>query len=112
MALIDADGTPNKANLGANAVLAVSLATAKAAAISAGLPLYRYLGGDDASLLPTPMCNVLNGGAHAENSTDFQEFMLVPVGAPTFREGGAMVVRGLPRPAWPAQRARPVHERR
>ena len=86
-ALIDADGTPNKANLGANAVLAISLATAKAAAASAGLPLYRYLGGDDASLLPTPMCNVLNGGAHAENSTDFQEFMIVPVGAPTFREG-------------------------
>ncbi len=86
-ALIDADGTPNKANLGANAVLAVSLATAKAAAASAGLPLYRYLGGDDTDLLPTPMCNVLNGGAHAENSTDFQEFMIVPVGAPTFREG-------------------------
>ena len=86
-ALIEADGTPNKANLGANAVLAVSLATAKAAAVSARLPLYRYLGGDDARLLPTPMCNVLNGGAHAENSTDFQEFMIVPVGAPTFREG-------------------------
>ena len=90
-ALIEADGTPNKANLGANAVLAVSLATAKAAAVSARLPLYRYLGGylggADARLLPTPMCNVLNGGAHAENSTDFQEFMIVPVGAPTFREG-------------------------
>ena len=90
-ALIEADGTPNKAKLGANAVLAVSLATAKAAAVSARLPLYRYLGsylGDaDARLLPTPMCNVLNGGAHAEHSTDFQEFMIVPVGAPTFREG-------------------------
>ncbi len=90
-ALIEADGTPNKASLGANAVLAVSLATAKAAAVSAGLPLYRYLGsylGDaDARLLPTPMCNVLNGGAHAEHSTDFQEFMIVPTGAPTFREG-------------------------
>ena len=90
-ALIEADGTPNKARLGANAVLAVSLATAKAAAVSARLPLYRYLGGylggADARLLPTPMCNVLNGGAHAENSTDFQEFMIVPVGAPTFREG-------------------------
>ena len=90
-ALIEADGTPNKAKLGANAVLAVSLATAKAAAVSARLPLYRYLGGylggADARLLPTPMCNVLNGGAHAENSTDFQEFMIVPVGAPTFREG-------------------------
>ena len=86
-ALIEADGTPNKANLGANAILAVSLATAKAAAASSRQPLYRYLGGAGARLLPTPMCNVLNGGAHAANSTDFQEFMIVPVGAPTFREG-------------------------
>ena len=86
-ALIEADGTPNKANLGANAILAVSLATAKAAAASARQPLYRYLGGAGARLLPTPMCNVLNGGAHAANSTDFQEFMIVPLGAPTFREG-------------------------
>ncbi|MEX2372516.1 MAG: phosphopyruvate hydratase, partial [Dehalococcoidia bacterium] len=86
-ALIEADGTPNKARMGANAILGVSLAVAKAAAESTRQPLYRYLGGVDARVMPVPMCNVLNGGAHATNSTDFQEFMLVPVGAPTFREG-------------------------
>ena len=86
-AMIEADGTPNKARLGANAILAVSLATAKAAANSAQQPLYRYLGGADARMLPVPMANILNGGAHAANSTDFQEFMVMPVGAPTFREG-------------------------
>jgi enolase len=86
-AMIEADATPNKARLGANAILAVSLAVAKAAADSTGQPLYRYLGGVDARVMPVPMCNVLNGGAHATNSTDFQEFMLMPVGAPTFREG-------------------------
>ncbi len=86
-ALVEADGTPNKARLGANAILGVSLATAKAAAAALEQPLYRYLGGVDARVMPVPMCNVLNGGAHATNSTDFQEFMLVPVGAPTFREG-------------------------
>ena len=85
--MIDEDATPNKARLGANAILGVSLAVAKAAALSTGQPLYRYLGGVDARVLPVPMCNVLNGGAHAADSTDFQEFMLVPVGAPTFREG-------------------------
>ena len=85
--LIEADGTPNKARLGANAILAVSLAVAKAAAASAHEPLYRYLGGADARTLPVPLCNVLNGGAHAAGSTDFQEFMVVPLGAPTFREG-------------------------
>ncbi len=85
-ALIEMDGTPNKARLGANALLAVSLATAKAAAASSGQPLYRYLGGADARLLPVPLCNVLNGGAHAAGSTDFQEFMIVPLGAPTFSE--------------------------
>ncbi len=84
--MIDADGTPNKARLGANAILACSLAVAKAAAAATGQPLYRYLGGVDARVLPVPMCNVLNGGAHAANSTDFQEFMLVPVGARTYRE--------------------------
>ena len=85
--LVDEDGTPNKGRLGANAILGVSLATAKAAAIATDQPLYRYLGGVDARLLPVPMCNVLNGGAHAANSTDFQEFMIVPIGAPSFRDG-------------------------
>ncbi|MQC48361.1 MAG: phosphopyruvate hydratase [Chloroflexi bacterium] len=91
-AMIEVDGTPNKARLGANALLGVSLAVAKAAAESTGQPLYRYLGGVDARVMPVPMCNVLNGGAHATNSTDFQEFMLMPVGAPTFREGLRWVV--------------------
>ncbi|MGA7712951.1 MAG: phosphopyruvate hydratase [Rhizomicrobium sp.] len=80
------DGTPNKARLGANAILGVSLATAKAAAEAANLPLYRYVGGAKANLLPVPMMNVLNGGMHADNPIDFQEFMIVPVGAPTFKE--------------------------
>ena len=86
-ALIEADGSPGKARLGANAVLAVSLAAAHAAAAASGLPLYRWLGGEDARLLPTPLCNVLNGGAHAADSTDFQEFMIAPVGAPSFADG-------------------------
>ena len=86
-ALIEADGTPNKVRLGANAILGVSLAVAKAAAESTGQPLFRYLGGAGARVMPVPMCNVLNGGAHATNSTDFQEFMLMPVGALTYREG-------------------------
>ena len=90
--MIEEDGTPNKARLGANAILGVSLAVAKAAAESTGQPLYRYLGGVDARVLPVPMCNVLNGGVHASDSTDFQEFMIVPVGAPTFREGVRWVV--------------------
>ncbi|MSQ36422.1 MAG: phosphopyruvate hydratase, partial [Dehalococcoidia bacterium] len=84
--LIEADGTPSKRRLGANALLAVSLAAAKASAQSAGEPLFRYLGGVNARVLPVPLCNVLNGGAHAANSTDFQEFMIVPLGAPTYRE--------------------------
>ena len=84
--LIELDGTPNKSRLGANAVLAVSLAVAKAAAQSAGMPLYRYLGGAHAHVLPVPMMNIMNGGKHATNSTDFQEFMIMPVGAPTFSE--------------------------
>ncbi|HWD26057.1 MAG TPA: phosphopyruvate hydratase [Rhizomicrobium sp.] len=80
------DGTPNKARLGANAILGVSLAVAKAAAGAAGLPLYRYVGGAKANTLPVPMMNIINGGAHADNPIDFQEFMIMPVGAPTFRE--------------------------
>ncbi len=85
-ALIDLDGTPNKGNLGANAILGVSLAVAKAAAQEAGLPLYRYLGGVNANTLPVPMMNILNGGSHADNSIDFQEFMVMPANAPTFSE--------------------------
>ena len=85
-AMIALDTDKNKKNIGANAILAVSLATAKAAAASLGLPLYRYLGGPLANLLPVPLMNVINGGAHADNNVDFQEFMIVPVGAPTFRE--------------------------
>jgi len=86
-ALIDLDGTANKGQLGANAILGVSLATAKAAAAAGGMPLYRYLGGAEANLLPVPMMNILNGGAHADNGIDFQEFMVMPVGAPSFAEG-------------------------
>jgi enolase 1/2/3 len=82
--LIDLDGTPNKGRLGANAILGVSLAAAKAAAAEAGVPLYRHLGGDGAATLPVPMMNVINGGAHADNSIDLQEFMLLPVGGETF----------------------------
>jgi enolase len=85
-AMIDLDGTPNKGRLGANAILGISLAAAKAAAAEAGQPLWRYLGGEAAHVLPVPMMNVLNGGAHADNSVDFQEFMIVPVGAGSFAE--------------------------
>jgi enolase len=84
--MIDLDGTPNKKKLGANAILAVSMATAKAAANALGLPLYQYLGGVNAHLLPVPMMNILNGGQHADNNLDIQEFMIVPVGAKSFRE--------------------------
>ncbi|MDB5797687.1 MAG: phosphopyruvate hydratase [Paucimonas sp.] len=84
--LIDLDGTDNKARLGANATLAVSMAVAKAAAEEAGLPLYRYFGGSAAMQMPVPMMNVINGGAHADNNLDMQEFMIIPVGAPSFRE--------------------------
>ena len=84
--LISLDGTPNKSRLGANAILAVSLAAAHAAAAEERLPLWRYLGGETAHVLPVPMMNVLNGGAHADNSVDFQEFMIVPVGASSFGE--------------------------
>jgi enolase len=99
-ALLDADGTPNKGRLGANAILGISLGAAKAAAAEAGQPLWRYLGGDAAHVLPVPMMNVLNGGVHADNEVDFQEFMVVPVGAPSFAEGlrvGAEVFHALKR---------------
>ncbi len=85
--MIQIDGTPNKNKLGANAMLAVSMAVAKAAAEEAGLPLFRYIGGTNAKVLPMPMMNILNGGAHADNKIDFQEFMVLPVGAPSFSEG-------------------------
>ena len=85
--MIALDGTPNKARLGANAILGVSLAVAKAAAAASGLPLYRYLGGPNARILPVPMMNIINGGAHADNPIDFQEFMIMPAGLPTFSEG-------------------------
>jgi len=96
--MIALDGTPNKGKIGANAVLGVSLAVAKAAAASAGLPLYRYVGGAAAHVLPVPMMNILNGGKHALDSTDLQEFMVMPVGAPTFREAlrwGAEIYQAL-----------------
>jgi enolase len=99
-ALIELDGTPNKSRLGANAILAVSLANAQAAAASAGQTLWRYLGGEDAHVLPVPMMNVLNGGAHADNAVDFQEFMIVPIGASSFSEAlrvGAEVFHSLKR---------------
>ncbi|HEY4347229.1 MAG TPA: phosphopyruvate hydratase [Gaiellaceae bacterium] len=86
-ALIACDGTPNKGRLGANAILGISLASAKAAAADAGAPLYRFLGGEEATTLPVPMLNVINGGAHAQNSIDLQEFMVVPAGAETFADG-------------------------
>src|ERR687888_1169983 len=85
-ALVELDGTPNKGRLGANSILGVSLAAAKAAAAEEGVPLWRYLGGEAAHVLPVPMMNVVNGGAHADNRVDFQEFMVVPVGAPSFSE--------------------------
>ena len=90
--LIDLDGTKAKSRLGANAILGVSLAAAHAAAASQGVPLYRHLGGGEATLLPVPMFNILNGGQHADNSTDFQEYMVMPIGAPTFAEGLRMGV--------------------
>ena len=97
-AMLALDGTPNKASLGANAILGVSLAVARAASESAGLPLYRYVGGPNAHLLPVPMMNILNGGAHADSNVDVQEFMIAPIGAPTFKEAlrsGAEVYHAL-----------------
>ncbi len=97
-ALLDCDGTPDKSRIGANALLGVSLAVAKGAAESAGLPLFRYIGGPNAHILPVPMMNIINGGEHADNGIDFQEFMIAPVGAPTFKEAlrcGAEVFHAL-----------------
>ena len=85
--MIDLDGTPNKARLGANAILGVSLAAAKASAVSKGMPLYKYIGGSKARMLPIPMCNIINGGSHADNNVDLQEFMVMPIGADSFKEG-------------------------
>src|SRR6202522_2079061 len=96
--MIALDGTPNKSKLGANALLAVSLATAHAAAAQIGLPLFKYLGGPNAKVLPVPMMNILNGGAHSDAPIDFQEFMIIPKGAPTFSEAiryGAEVYHSL-----------------
>ncbi len=96
--MIELDGTENKGKLGANAILGVSMAVAHAAADFVGLPLYRYLGGFNAKQLPTPMMNIINGGSHADNNVDFQEFMILPVGAPTFKESirmGAEVFHAL-----------------
>ncbi|MEW5703348.1 MAG: phosphopyruvate hydratase [Pseudomonadota bacterium] len=96
--LVELDGTPNKSRLGANAILGVSLAVAKAAAIGAGLPLFRYIGGAHARILPVPLMNILNGGAHADNPLDIQEFMLMPIGAPSFADGlrmGAEIFHAL-----------------
>ena len=96
--LIELDGTPNKGNLGANAILGVSLAAAKAAADALDVPLYRYIGGTNGRVLPVPMMNILNGGKHADNNVDLQEFMVMPVGAESFREGlrmGAEVFHAL-----------------
>ena len=96
--LIEIDGTDNKGRLGANALLAISMASARAAANNADLPLYRYFGGEDATMMPVPMMNIINGGSHADNSVDFQEFMIIPVGAPSFAEAvryGAEVFHAL-----------------
>ena len=97
-AMIALDGTPNKSRLGANAILGVSMAVAKAAATSADLPLYRYLGGPAAQVLPVPMMNIINGGAHADSDVDFQEFMIAPIGADSFQNAlrmGAEVYHSL-----------------
>ena len=108
LAMIDADGTPNKGRLGANAILGVSLATARAAADELDLPLYRYVGGADAHVLPVPMMNVVNGGVHADNSIDLQEFMIMPVGRRLVHRGPALGRRDLPRAGRRAPRAGPV----
>ena len=96
-AMIQADGTKDKSNLGANAILAVSIAAARAAAASLDIPLYRFLGGANANRLPVPMMNILNGGAHAANTVDVQEFMIMPAGAPNFPGRTALVYGGVPR---------------
>jgi enolase len=101
---------PNKGNLGANAILGVSLAVAKAAASEAGLPLYRYVGGVNASVLPVPLMNILNGGAHADNKVDVQEFMIMPVGAKHFAEGLRMGAEVFHAVEGRAEEERPEHQ--
>ena len=110
--MIDLDGTPNKANLGANAILGVSLAVARAAADSAGLPLYRYVGGPNAHLLPVPMMNILNGGSHADSNVDIQEFMIAPIGAADLPRGAPAGRGGLPRAQVRAEEEGPGHRAR
>ena len=108
--MIALDGTPNKARLGANAILGVSLAVAKAAAQAADLPLYRYVGGPNAHVLPVPMMNVINGGVHADNPIDFQEFMIAPVGASQLPRSAAHGRGNLPHFEKVAARCRPQHQ--
>jgi L-alanine-DL-glutamate epimerase-like enolase superfamily enzyme len=110
--LIDLDGTENKSRLGANATLAVSMAVARAAAEESGLPLYRYFGGSGAMQMPVPMMNVVNGGAHANNNLDLQEFMIIPVGAPSFREAMRYGAEVFHRPEEDHRRPRHEHRRR
>jgi enolase len=111
--MIELDGTENKSRLGANAMLAVSMAVAKAAAEEAGLPLYRYFGGSGPMQMPVPMMNVINGGAHANNNLDIQEFMIMPVGAQELPRGPALRRRGLPSPEEAGgQEGLPDHGRR
>ena len=110
--MLELDGTPNKAKLGANAILGVSLAVARAAADSAGLPLYRYVGGPNAHLLPVPMMNILNGGAHADTNVDIQEFMIAPIGAADLPRGAARGRGGLPRAEVGAEEEGPRHRSR
>jgi enolase len=109
-AMIDLDRTPDKSRLGANAIVGVSMAVARAAADSSGLPLFRYLGGPNAHVLPVPQMNILNGGAHADNNVDIQEFMITPIG--DLHRGAALGGRGLPRAQVGDQAARAVHRRR
>ncbi len=109
-AMIALDGTPNKSKLGANAILGVSLAVAKAAAEEAGLPLYRYVGGTQAHVLPVPMMNILNGGAHADNPIDFQEFMILAGRRIQPVRGGALGLGSVPDSEGPAQEVRPEHQ--
>ena len=114
--MIELDGTPTKSRLGANAILAVSMAAARAAANAQNLPLYKYLSrystDSSANLLPVPMMNILNGGAHADSSVDFQEFMVMPIGAPSFSRSPALGSRNFSRPESRAEKARVFHRRR
>ena len=107
--MLRADGTKDKSNLGANAILAVSIACARAAAAAQGVPLYRFLGGISGNRLPVPMMNILNGGAHAANTVDVQEFMIMPVGAPQLSGGPALVCRGVSRTSGAFERKGPCH---